>query len=191
MIIFNPPPREFIKGELIVANPETPTPIGFLDCLAVSDGSKPFIANGIACSYGEPNPVDFRGTRYHGIYKHADYILADNFISGVKYLHEFLDQNPEFFINSMVDDGTINMLVRCNRIIERAFQWVDRDSHLSSPHWDKIQEISQLSSFNVNLYMEQLSGAPQAFPDITGDTNTIPMRLYLAIPEEYKDLLKP
>ena len=191
MIIFNPPPREFIKGELIVANPETPTPIGFLDCLAVSDGSKPFIANGIACSYGETNPVDFRGTRFHTICKHADYILADNFISGVKYLHEYLDANPEFFINSMVDDGTIAMLAKCNRVIERAFQWVDRDNHLASPHWEKVQEISQLGSFCINLYMEQLSGAPQAFPDITGAANTVPMRLYLSLPKEYKDLLKP
>lgn len=189
MIIFNAPSREFCKGEIIIANPEKVSDSWF-ESIAISGGSIPFIANGVVCSYGEPNPCDIKDhtKRIHGHFKHSDYITFRNFVDGTKYLHRFLDNDPHYFKNAIVDDGSLDILKRCNGIINRANQIV-RNDLAEDPLFNKMMEqITALDLFDINLYYDDLQGAPKDFPNFEDET---PVRLYLSMPQNVKDLINP
>lgn len=189
MVIFNAPSREYTKGEIIIANPEGRIN-SFFEYIAISGGSIPFIANGVVCSYGEPNPCDIKDhtKRIHGHFKHNDYIPFRNFVDGVKYLHRFLLNDPHYFKNALVDDGSLDVLKRCNGIINRAIQIVENNL-AEDPLFDKMMtQITSLNLFDINLYYDDLQGAPRAFPGFEDD---IPVRLYLSMPQSVKDLISP
>lgn len=190
MVIFNPPSREFCKGEIIIANPEGRLGGYFLDCIAISGGSVPFMANGLACSYGEPNPCSISdpSKRINGRFKHNDFITLRNFVDGVKYLHKFLDNDPNYFANAMVDDGSFAVLCSCNGIINRAIQ-IKEHNIIEDPLLDKmLDQIRELEHFDVNLYQQDLDSAPRAFPDFE-DIN--PIRLYLSLDPFTKEMIDP
>lgn len=187
MIIFNAPSREFYKGEIIIANPEG-GPDSYLNCIAISGGSVPFIANGVACSYGEPNPYELNDQkkRIHGHFKHHDFIALRNFVDGTKYLHAFLNADTFYFQNAMVDDGSLDVLKKCNGVINRAIQLKDI---IKDPLLNKmLDQIRDLELFDINLYQQDLDNAPKAFPEYEDE---YPVRLYLSAPQNIKDLINP
>ena len=189
MIVFNAPSREFTKGEIIIANPEGRID-SFFEYIAISGGSIPFMANGVACSYGEPNPCSIQdhSKRIHGHFKHNDYITFRNFVDGVKYLHRFLVNDPHYFKNAIVDDGSLDVLKRCNGIINRAIQIVEKNL-AEDPLFDKMMEqVTALELFDINLYYDDLQGAPREFPNFEDE---IPVRLYMSMPQNVKDLISP
>lgn len=120
-ILFMPPNRVFKEGELIIQNPFSDKIFDKDTCIAYAGKSVPFMQNGLWMSYGEPNPISAstkKSLEYK--YQHHDYILPDEFISGVKYLHEYMSAHKDYFDECIVDDGSMDILIRCNLIINRA-----------------------------------------------------------------------
>lgn len=120
-MLFMPPSRVFKENELIIQNPFSDKTFDKESCIAYAGKCVPFMQNGLWMSYGEPNPISAstkRSLEYK--YQHYDYILPDEFIYGVRYLHYYMSAHEDYFNECIVDDGSMDILIRCNLIINRA-----------------------------------------------------------------------
>ena len=127
-ILFMPPNRVFKEGELIIQNPFSDKTFDKESCIAYAGKCIPFMQNGLWMSYGEPNPISAstkKSLEYK--YQHYDYILPDEFIRGVKYIQRYMYDNRDYFDECIVDDGSMEILIRCNTIITRSSKLFMRD----------------------------------------------------------------